>query len=633
MNGEGLSFQWEFEGASSITGSTLRDPGFVTYNHAGHFRTRLIVTATGTGAQDFGYRFVSIYDRPDQGPNRPIVEWEIEDLNGSRKSGGFLGRVKIWEPIGNNYLKDGALVVIFSDDFYGATEKNLGGNAENCAGIFWVGYVLKDSIVYDYKEGTVEFDLGSVTEMMKQAQGFSVSCQADTNPNTWFKIKDMTIQKAMYHYLKWHSTVPNIADFQYTGDDRPVQYFDSSRESLYDSIAKFVETGIKGELVSDRQGKLWTEISAQVRDNARTTLPVCMPIFRTDWVSNPKTNSVAISSKSAKVSNGPIITERQFSEISYVEYGGIAYSGPTTGTFGAFLSAAPGQAPAYKGDIDHMEGMILLGQDHLNRIVGNSWAYQNSKYPEFAFPMAGAFKNIDIAPLEIIQVNVDAADTPRGTTLVNEPFHVMSQEWRYYSREKSIIHTLHLAQLTSGTLGQTILIAPTVNPKAGGFNVPSLQVPAIAGFSFPASTGTPAQPTGTFGSNTYAWFFYNAASGKNISDHQGVSVNTANLFAISPKVVFTPGVGGLYVVTLRGSCTAAAGTTDVSANISRSSDSVGVGMTIPAAAQPAGVGGAAAASGALRVAAGEDINAVLSFGGGASDTLSEFQASVIKVAD
>lgn len=410
VNGEAMSFAWEFEGGTPAT-SSLRDPGYVTYNQPGHYRTRLTISTSGT-ASDFGYRFVSIYDQPEAGPKRPIVEWEIQDLNGTRKAGGYNGRVKIWERVGPEFVRDGQLVVIFSDDFYGGVRKNIGGNAENCSGIFWVGYVMKNTIIYDYKESTVEFQLGSITEMMKQTQGFSVSCQDDNNPDVWFKILNPTIQRCLYHYLRWHTTAFNVADFVYTGDDRAKQYFDSNRESTYDAIEKFVKNGVKGDVVSDRQGKVWIEINPEGTPNPAAVFPYLESLGPNDIGSNPKTNSVAISSKAARVSNGPQITERIFPEIAYVEYGGIIYS-HATGQSIAVLSGAPGKAPAYKGTIDHMEGMILNSQTQLNQIVGASYAYQNSQYPEIAFPLVASFKNIDIAPLSVVNLTIPTDLTNR----------------------------------------------------------------------------------------------------------------------------------------------------------------------------------------------------------------------------
>lgn len=64
--------------------------------------------------------------------------------------------------------------------------------------------------------------------------------------------------------------------------------------------------------------------------------------------------------------------------------------------------------------------------------------------------------------------------------MISGTFHPIAQEWRYYSREKSLIHTLHLAQLSSGVPGNTVEIAKTPNFNNGGlgsFSVPPLQLP------------------------------------------------------------------------------------------------------------------------------------------------------------
>lgn len=418
VNGDPMFFQWEFEGGTP-TGSSLRDPGWVTYSQPGNYRTRLTITSSGTGAgsQDIGYRFVCIRDQSDSGPQRPIVEWELQSLNGSRGEGGYNGRVKIWERVGPEFVKDGQLVILFSDDYYGQVHKNIGGNAENCAGIFWVGYVMKGTIQYNFKENTVEFDIGSITEMMKQAQGFSVSCQDDAAPDTWYKLKSFSIQRAIYHYLRWHTTAFNVTDFQYTGDDRPVQYYDSNRESMYDAIARFVESGIKGEIVADRQGKMWIEISAQARQDARTALPLCMGLGLNDIAGSPPSNATANASRSTLSSDNLQITERIFPEVSYVDYGGIIYNNPSggapSGTSIAVLAAGPGATPDYKGGIDQQEGFILTSQQQLNDIAGASFAYQNSRFPEIVMSLIAAYKNIDIAPLERITLTLPEDATPR----------------------------------------------------------------------------------------------------------------------------------------------------------------------------------------------------------------------------
>lgn len=64
--------------------------------------------------------------------------------------------------------------------------------------------------------------------------------------------------------------------------------------------------------------------------------------------------------------------------------------------------------------------------------------------------------------------------------MISGTFHVMAQEWRYYAREKSLIHTLHLGELTSSQRGDTVLIAPVppINQKGGnGYKFPALPLP------------------------------------------------------------------------------------------------------------------------------------------------------------
>lgn len=544
VNGRSLTYAWEFEGATTAT-STDETPGWIEYNHAGDFIAKLTVSSAypGEDAEDVSYRFVSIKDRPEAGPNRPLTQWSLDSLQGSRSEGGFTTRVKIWEPVDDiNYLKDGALVVIFSDDRYANVPASLGGNAENCAEIFFVGYILKGSIGYDFKQGNVTFDIGSVTEMMKMSQGFSVSCQDDPNPNTWFKIKNLTVPKAIYHYMRWHSTVPLTTDFQYLEDDRAVQYFDTDRESLYDAIARFLESGMKAELVADRQGKLWGQVNAANTYQARTAFPDAMTITKNDWTSTPESNASANAARAGGTASSPNITERIFPELSYLEYGGIKYTG-LTGTSSPLLSAAPGQTPGYKGGIEQHEGLILLGQTELNRMVGAAFAAANSKYPEIYFSLAGAYKNLDIAPIEAVRLRVDADDTPRGISIANEPFYITSQEWSYDPKARALIQTPHFAQLVNGLAGETIVVPPP--PDDQGNNVPGTKVPPY-GWGYPIVTGT---------HGTYGYFEHRGISwGAGVDDNtdtigmNGVVVNGVMKDVVADtNILFFPPSDGVYL--------------------------------------------------------------------------------------
>src|SRR3990167_9627891 len=228
--GSALTYSWAFEGGSP-TGSTSATPGNVLYNTPGDYVTRLIVTAAN-GATDTTYRCVSVYDKPGEGSSPPIEKWELLSLDGSRDEGGQRASFKVHE---NVPITENAVVVVFSEDWYGSTQQSFGGHPNN-EKIFFVGHVLENSIHYDWQHSFVEFQAGSLTEVMKSSLGFSVSVESKASPATWFELLDMDGRRALYHYLRWHSTAMQIADFQFIGNDQKIQFFDADRTSMFDAV-------------------------------------------------------------------------------------------------------------------------------------------------------------------------------------------------------------------------------------------------------------------------------------------------------------------------------------------------------------------------------------------------------------
>lgn len=459
--GQSLTYSWAFEGGTP-TGSTALTPGLVQWTQPGQYKLRLITTAAN-GARDTTYRYISVYNRPEQGTNTPVSAWELGDLTGSRAEGGYTASIKIKGAGGAGAaipeLQPNTIVVIFGETQYGDGSSGLGGNAPNNASIRFVGYVLSDTFSFNYKTSELEFKVGSISEIMKETEGFSVSCESKASATTWFELQEMTTAKAMYHYLRWHSTVLNVCDFQYTGDDRLVQYFDSDRESLWDAVDNFVRNGLLGEVVCDRQGKIWAEIASFGLTRPFSSLPNGMTIHKQDWVGEPQ------------------ITERKVSETSFVELGGIAYNGVETNTFSALLSNAPGVAPLYHGKSERIQGLILLSQLQLNQVAGNYLAYKNARFPEVSLVMGGDYNNIDIAPQEDLFLVISEQDTVRGVSLQGWHFRPESMTWRYNPLKSTFTPELTLGQVATGTIAETVNIPPY--PADDGFGIDPIDFPPI----------------------------------------------------------------------------------------------------------------------------------------------------------
>lgn len=60
-------------------------------------------------------------------------------------------------------------------------------------------------------------------------------------------------------------------------------------------------------------------------------------------------------------------------------------------------------------------------------------------------------------------------------------FHTMAQQWRYFSRERSLIQTLHVGELPVFNTGQTVTITPVPPTGTGnnGFSIPKFNIPII----------------------------------------------------------------------------------------------------------------------------------------------------------
>lgn len=450
--GTALTYDWRFEGGIP-SGSTLADPGYVTYNAAGHYVTRLATTAT-SGTVDYTYRYVSVYDQV----HLPIGRWQLEGLQGSREEGGYTASLKVFQivPIQGNEV-----VVLFGDNTYGDTSQNLGGNYPNASDIFFVGYVDKDTIEYDYQHSEVSFDAVSLTQTMKKSSGFSVSVKSVASPAFWYELLDMNSQRAMYHYLRWHTTALKIADFAYMGANYPIQYFDSERTSMYDAIHNYMQNATVGNVVSDRQGKVWLEVDAQAYPDPVSSFPSIMNITNRDWVETPR------------------VEERLLNDVSYIERGGVAYSGVSTGTFAAIIGGAPGDAPGFYGTVESQEGLALLGQAQLNQLVGNLYANKNSPYPTFNYDSAINASNLDIAPQQSVFLSLAQIDTVRNRA-INATYLPNSMTWRYDPASFKLLPQIEFKQLVTGVAGQTVTI-PSVNDVGDGlgFDPFSLKFPPL----------------------------------------------------------------------------------------------------------------------------------------------------------
>lgn len=449
-----MTYDWAFEGGNP-TGSTLADPGNVYYTTPGDYVTRLKITA-GNGAVDTTYRYISVKNRIGDGANTPVKKWKASTLSGSRDEGGYSIQFTIYDEI---EVSEESVIIITSDDWYGGEKISLGGNNENGSSIFFVGYVESGSIKYSWDKSSFEFTASSITSLMKKTTGFSISVESQQAASTWFQLQDMDVRRAIYHYLRWHTTILNTTDVRFRGNDRKIQFFDADRTSLYDAIQNFMTDTLMGSVSSDRQGALYCEVNPVGYDNPTGSFSAVMTITKRDWRDEPN------------------IENRPYGAASYIELGGIAYSGANTGTFSAHLSGAPGDTPGWFGSVEtDPGGLAITGQEQLNQLSGNLFYDKKFRYPTISMPNAIALRNIDIAPIEAVQVDIQPEDTVLNERISNL-YYVNGMQFSYDSENEILLSSIDMKSIVSGIPGDTIEI-PETPDDLDDFEFPEFPLPS-----------------------------------------------------------------------------------------------------------------------------------------------------------
>ena len=342
------------------------------------------------------------------------------------------------------------LVMIYRDDYYGDARQSYGGNSPNRSHMLFVGYVIDNSISFDYQDSIMEFEVSSPTGRMKLADSSSMEIDSVLVPTNWYQIPYLNGKKALYHYLRWHTTVLNCCDIRWIADDRPLRYVQGEISSMYDLVHKMLDKYILSEFVSDRQGLLWVENHPKSVNDKETHYAEVLTVDRQDW--------------SGEITFDEIYPKK----LSYLEAGGLAYGGITgsivndimlTGSFTTVLSGAPGNnLRDYFGRAEVIQGYYINSQTENNVLVGDMFAHLNATFPAVNIDMSGWYAAMDIAPEEIVKLTLNQGDTRRGLIWNQKPFLI--RELSIEHKSNMLKPSLSLHEVTTGVPGETVPVLP-----------------------------------------------------------------------------------------------------------------------------------------------------------------------------
>jgi len=431
------SYAWTFPSGTPVsanTAGTEAAPHSVTWDTPGTYWISLTVTDSN-GKIHTGRRPIFIF--PQTGAGAPYTQFKLASRNASLDQHGHTAQFEIFGDADQAEFPDRALIVYFTEDWYGDTQKSIGGNFPYRSHIKFCGYIQKESTSKDPETGTVTFDVATINALMATREGFSCWITAVGDATTWTEATHLTADRAALSLCRHQSTVLDICDVTISGSTLKIKSQEfAAKTSLFQQLQSLYDD-LFAHVACDKQGRLYFNPDPQMLSQAnRASIVTVVALGHGDW--------------RTKID----LPRPQEPKTSFINLGGVAYSGYPA-EVEAILSKAPGDAPVYSGTARDINGLILAGQADGNEKAGLALAYDNIDYPEVPLPMAGNWDVFDIVPQEYVTFSLAAEDTKRGIVWVDQKLIPRRVELRFEETEtgKAAMITIHVEKESYGAAG------------------------------------------------------------------------------------------------------------------------------------------------------------------------------------
>lgn len=391
--------------AGTLSSSTAADPTLTVSSYPSNGLIRYALRVTASNGKTFtGYRYVRVYDST----HRPQAA-QIASIEGNFDTGGWSFEATMYDDASD--VRDRSPIILFARDYYGGVLGSI-GQQEGRENIVMQGWVDGETIEYDSESGLVRFTVKGPQFWLDKMPGFPpVIAEQRTSSGSWNTIPSLTVDRALWHLLHWHSTATMVMDVLLTGDTRYADKFDVPTQSLWMQIKEIAEKKIQAVPGCDRFGRLFVEIEPQyVQEAARTWVEV-MTITAADW------------------RDSIIFKRRLVGELAMLDLSSVDISAPNAAPK-PYYSLSVGHAFARFGGIESMENLLASSQSQSNRMAGLVVGRRNNPWPSFEIKMAANNRMIDLFPHQYYPLTIATGDTPRGKAFDGRLIpRVISMEW------------------------------------------------------------------------------------------------------------------------------------------------------------------------------------------------------------
>lgn len=455
-----LYYRWEVDYPASIS----PDDGVVTGTFpAGNYTIKCTVVTTN-GVTGSAYRHIILHDRP--GTTSPIIggeliyvtdhyypfeDWTLDSLNADWDNGYWTAKISVGKDA--NLIQDDSLIILWSENDYGNNDLsfNVGpfenGNPRN--NILFCGYITKALDRNEPFNSKHTFEAKSISGLLMNKEMFSVTMQnvQDSSRNRWDYIYQLTVNKIFNHYIRWHSTLFDIADvypFYTPHGSYPDQEENIMKGEFFTNIKGLANKLVLGNIAANKYGQVFMEVELNMLPTG-TRPPTTMQFDDNDWLD-------------------ALTLEEVFdTPVSSVLLGGVS-SEYTTGSWGAYLSRAPdAQFPSHIGKNTTVNGLALTNQTECNLLAGLYFAWKNNRFGNLSMKLANNFQFMDIAPQRFFQLPSVNPFTPydwRGISTDWQNRRIIPRKINYKLDKFTLEQEITFEAETYGQPGETVVIPP-----------------------------------------------------------------------------------------------------------------------------------------------------------------------------
>ena len=384
------SYAWDFaDGVVQSGGAdqegTCEDPNVVRFSTPGFRYVSLMVTDDIALWNRTGTVYVPVWIFDDDNP--PL---SVEVLSQGAKPSWRL-QVKAFQTDSAATeafydYPDGALVVLFTTTEYPDGSSDIGGYCfrEN---IRFVGWLDSETLTFDYQAGTCEFEALSHELVINQLPGFAYTLEDDADPDDWYKVNELNMDRALHAHLERRSTVNQVCHVETLaeGPQRPICIQAFPDAGVYDQAQQYLIDDAVCLMIADRQGCIRVRRDPQMMTTVeRGAVPVVCSLVRGDWINDLD----------------QIKPHRD--RTGHYRIGGFDYDTP-------LLAEAPGVCPSQAEAAIYKEGYLNINQAELTFWAGQMWSKDNNPFPNVPLELKGYWPVFDPAFQEYLRLTTTDA--------------------------------------------------------------------------------------------------------------------------------------------------------------------------------------------------------------------------------